>query len=98
MSKLALLFVICVPLGGKSGPEPLIPPAWDAYEKKAYGWDSRDQRYTRPYNKPAVTQYWPMSEWTVKWHKKRNAYRDTYYRATPMYYMTPFITREHTRK
>ena len=89
MRKFILLVILIVP-DGHRGFEPLEPPSWESYERKAYGWSKT------PLNKPRSSIYWEMSEWTRNWYRKRQAVKDAWRLTVPQYYITPFITRELT--
>lgn len=92
MKMLVIAALLMVPDG--KGAEPVVPPPWEEYEQKAYNWDWETGVFRRPLNKPKPSSYWPISEWTLRWYKKRWAYSDAYRLTVPQYYMTPFITRD----
>lgn len=89
MRKFILLVILIVP-DGHRGFEPLEPPSWESYERKAYSWSEK------PLNKPKTSIYWEVSEWTRNWYKRRQAVKDALRLTVPQYYITPFITRELT--
>jgi len=76
------------------------PLTWKEYERKAYAyrWTPFGMPIVKiPFNRPPIRPYYEMSEYSRKWLKKRNATRDAYRLTVPQYYMTPFITRDHTQ-
>ena len=79
------------------------PLTWKEYEEKAYPTTLRQFIFPfpvpkKPFNKPdPLPSYWPMSEYTIMWRREKQACEDAFYLTVPQYYMTPFITREHTQ-
>ena len=90
----ALLAVLIAFPDNKPGVEPIIPPTWEHYEFHAYGWDRETGKFTKPLNKPPVTRWFPMSQWTLDWHTSREIKKSILLRTTPHYYITPFQTRD----
>ncbi len=80
------------------------PLQWEDYEEKAYPTTLRQfifpfEKTEKPFNKPdPPPAYYPMSEYTMEWRREKHACEDGIYLTVPQYYMTPFITREHTRQ
>lgn len=79
------------------------PLQWKEYEEKAYPTTLRQfifplEKIEKPFNKPdPLPAYYPMSEYTIQWRREKQACKDAFFLVTPQYYMTPFITREHTQ-
>ena len=78
------------------------PLPWKEYVEKAYPTTLRQFIFPipkpKPFNKPdPLPPYYPMSEYTREWIREKQACIDAFYLTTPQYYMTPFITREHTQ-
>jgi len=74
------------------------PLGWQEYERKAYALELT-QLFVPivrvPFNKPTIKNpYYEMSEYSIKWLKKRRAIEDAHRLTVPQYYMTPFITRD----
>lgn len=74
------------------------PLKWQEYERKAYALELT-QLFVPivrvPFNKPTIKNpYYEMSEYSIKWLKKRRAIEDAHRLTVPQYYMTPFITRD----
>ena len=96
-----LLFFIFVPDDKMVEMQPL---PWKEYEEVAYPTTLRQfifpfEKTEKPFNKPdPPPAYYPMSEYTMEWRREKHACEDAFYLIVPQYYMTPFITREHTRQ
>ena len=96
-----LLFFIFVPDDKMVEMQPL---QWKEYEEVAYPTTLRQfifplEKVEKPFNKPnPPPAYYPMSEYTMQWRREKHACEDAFYLTVPQYYMTPFVTREHTQK
>ena len=90
----SILAVLIALPDNKHGFETISPFAWEDYEFKAYGWDKDTGRLNRPLNKPTITKWFPMSQWTLDWRARRDTKKNMLLRTTPHYYITPFQTRD----